>query len=86
VETSAQAGPSARGIGSHDAAMIESAKGARVRGRRCRGEVTADARMAEVGVTSKGTTDLRVPQRRRSAVRVTVIVEPPAVTVETRAA
>jgi hypothetical protein len=79
VETSPKAGSPASGIRSDDPSMIESAKGARAAGRRFRSEGVLAARAFEVGAASRKTTGVGVTQCLGSAVRVTVIVEPPAV-------
>ena len=85
VKTSAQAGAPARGIRSHNTSMIESAKRTHVEGRRWRSEGVPGARTREVRVTCGGASEVRVTRNRRCAVRVTVIVESPAVIEKTRA-
>jgi hypothetical protein len=67
VRTSAQAGSSARGIRSHDTAVIESAKGTRMDARRRRSEGVADTRVAEVEMTSRGATEVAVMKETRAA-------------------
>lgn len=67
VRTSAHAGSSARGIRSHDTAVIESAKSTRTQARRCRSEGVADARLAEVGTTSRRATEIPVMEETRAA-------------------
>ena len=86
VKTSTHAGSSACGIRSDDTAVIKSAKGAWMEARGCRSEGVAVARIAKVGVTSRGPAEIVVTQRCAAPMRVTVIVKTPAVMEETRAA
>jgi len=79
VDTSPEAGSPPSGIRSDNPSMIESAKGARVVGRRFSSEGVRAARTFEVGAASRRTTGVGVSQCLGAAVRVTVIVEPPAV-------